>query len=148
MRIKPSWLLGCLFAAGLIIHLDASSAPATDIQVKDAWIRWLPADIPAGGYVTLINTATVDRVLVAVTSPAFGEVGIHQTLDDHGVSTMRSVESVTLKPRVPFRFMEGGYHLMLMQPVRPIHPGDAVVMTFRFSQGAPVDIVFKVRASN
>jgi copper(I)-binding protein len=112
----------------------------------NAWIRWLPADIPAAGYMTLLNTGDADRVLVAVTSPDYGEIGMHQTFDDHGISKMRPVDSITLKPHLPFRFGEGGYHLMLMQPRHPIHPDDKVVMTLRFQDSAPIDAVFEVRA--
>ncbi len=112
----------------------------------DAWIRWLPADIPAAGYMTLVNTSDADRLLVAVTSPDYGAIGMHQSLDDHGISRMRPVDSITLKPHMPFRFSEGGYHLMLMQPNHPLHPGDKVVMTLRFQKGAPIDVVFEVRA--
>jgi copper(I)-binding protein len=124
----------------------AAAAPAPEIEVTDAWIRWLPADIPAGGYMTLVNTQSSDRILVAVTSKDYGAIGIHQTLEDHGVSKMRPVESVTLTPHAPVRFAEGGYHLMLMQPTHPIHPGDRVIMTLRLNQGPPIDAVFTVRA--
>jgi copper(I)-binding protein len=118
-----------------------------DIEVSDAWIRRLPAGIPAAGYLTMVNRATVNRILVAVTSPAFGEVSIHQSVEDHGMSTMRPVDSVTLAPRVPFRFEEGGYHLMLMQPRSAIHPGDRVTMTFHFKDAPSIDAVFAVRGS-
>jgi copper(I)-binding protein len=112
----------------------------------NAWIRWLPADIPAAGYMTLLNTDDADRVLVGVTSADYGEIGMHQSFDDHGISKMRPVDSITLKPHLPFRFSEGGYHLMLMQPRHPLHPGDKVVMTLRFQNGESIDTVFEVRA--
>lgn len=126
--------------------LSSEEQRIPDVRVLDAWIRWLPADIPAGGYLTLINDANTNRVLIAVTSADYGDIGIHQSLDDHGVSKMRPVDSITLKPHVPCRFSEGGYHLMLMQPRRVLHPGDDVVMTLRFRDGATLDAVFKVRA--
>jgi copper(I)-binding protein len=152
-RVAPSLVLharcmrvsGWLFALILMVGAVASAA-ANDVQVEDAWIRWLPADIPAGGYMTLLNTGNADRVLVAVTSTDYGDIGIHESLVDHGVSKMRPVESITLKPHIPLRFREGGYHLMLMQPHRGIHPGDHVVMTLRFREGPPLDVVFAVRA--
>lgn len=158
MQPGNSRFIGCFLGVWLVLQNGAFAAPAPgvqpareaqsapDVQVRDAWIRWLPADIPAGGYMTLLNTASADRVLVAVTSTDYGDIGIHQSLDDHGVSTMRPVESITLKPQVPFRFSEGGYHLMLMQPHRVIHPGDHVVMTLQFREGPPLDVVFAVRA--
>ena len=147
MRAQSWRIIASLFALHLLTGSVVAAAPAPDVQVSDAWIRWLPADIPAGGYMTLINTADADRILVAVTSSDFGVIGIHQTLDDHGVSTMRPVDSITLKPHIPFRFSEGGYHLMLMQPLHPVRPGDKVVITLRFREGAPLEASFTVRAS-
>jgi copper(I)-binding protein len=138
-------LLGCLLAIALAAGLHA--AAASGLVVSDAWIRWLPADLPAAGYLTIVNTGTVERVLVAVTSPAYGEVGIHRSVDDQGMHSMRPVDSITLKPRVPFRFAEGGYHLMLMHARTAIHPGERVVMTFHFGDGDAVEAVFAVRGS-
>jgi copper(I)-binding protein len=132
----------------VLIARVASAAPAADVQVDDAWIRWLPADVPSAGYMTLVNKGSADRVLTAVTSPAYGEVSIHQSLEDHGVSSMRPVGAITLKPHAVVHFSEGGYHLMLMQPRRPLHPGDKVVMTLRFAEGPPLDVVFSVRGAN
>ena len=152
-RRRGTEILGflvCLVALRLMIPEDGRAAPASvsapDVRVMDAWIRWLPADIPAAGYMTLVNTGDADRLLVAVTSPDYGAIGMHQSLDDHGISRMRPVDSITLKPHRSFRFSEGGYHLMLMQPNHPLHPGDKVVMTLRFQNGAPIEAVFEVRA--
>jgi len=163
-------VMGCLFAAALTMSGHATAAPPTEpqspdihtpavpaanipapnippsnIKVTDAWIRWLPADIPAAGYLTLVNTGTKDRVLIAVTSAAFDDVSVHQSLEEHGISTMHPVDSITLKPQTIVRFAEGGYHLMLMRPRRPIHPGDKVAMTLRFETGPPIEVMFDVR---
>jgi copper(I)-binding protein len=137
---------GLLVTAMALTSGVATSAPAADIQVDDAWIRWLPADVPSAGYMTLVNKGSADRVLIAVSSPAYAEISIHHSQEDQGVSTMRPVDSITLKPRSELRFAEGGYHLMLMRPRRPVHPGDTLVMTLRFSEGPPIDVVFSVRS--
>jgi copper(I)-binding protein len=122
--------------------------PSLDIQVKEAWIRWLPANVPGGGYMTVINTGSAVRVLISASSPDYGEVGIHQTRIRNGMNEMRPVGSVELKPRIPVRFAEGGYHLMLMQPKRSLEPGDRVLITLRFVQGPSVEARFEVRAGN
>jgi copper(I)-binding protein len=141
--------MGLVLCAGLLTgtaaHPDAHS---TDIQVKDAWIRWLPANVPGGGYMTLINTGSAARVLIGASSPDYGEVGIHQTRIRLGLTDMTRVESVELKPRIPVRFAEGGYHLMLMQPKRTLQPGDRVLITLHFAQGPPIEVPFEVRAGN
>ena len=99
--------MGLVLFAGLIAGAAAPQCygePSVDIQVKDAWIRWLPANVPAGGYMTLINTGSAARVLIGASSPDYGEVGIHQTRIRNGLNDMTRVESVELKPLVPVRF--------------------------------------------
>ena len=142
-----SWLMGPVLCAGLLTG-TAASEPAIDIQVKDAWIRWLPAGVPGGGYMTLVNTGTAARVLIGATSSDYGEVSMHQTRIRNGVNEMTPVASIELRPRILVRFAEGGYHLMLLKPKRPLKPGDRVLVTFRFTQGPSVEAAFEVRAGN
>jgi copper(I)-binding protein len=138
--------LGVLFAVGLPAHLTAAPAAATDIQVEQAWVRWLPADLPGAGYMTLINAGNSNVVLIDVTSPDYDGISIHQTQDEHGTSRMVAVASIALKPHSTVRFAEGGYHLMLMRPRRPIQPGDKVSISLHFDKGPAVSVPFDVRA--
>jgi periplasmic copper chaperone A len=146
--MTPSWLMGLMLCAGLLTGTAARPGePTIDIQVKDAWIRWLPANVPGGGYMTLVNTGPAARMLIGASSPDYGEVSIHQTRIRNGMNDMTRVESVELKPLIPVRFAEG-YHLMLLQPKRPLKPGDRVLVTLRFAQGPSVEVPFEVRAGN
>jgi copper(I)-binding protein len=147
--LAPSWLIGIVLCAGL--HTGTAAHPGAltvDIQVKDAWIRWLPANVPGGGYMTMINTGSAARVLIGASSPDYGEVSMHQTRIRNGVNEMTPIASIELRPRILVRFAEGGYHLMLLQPKRPLKPGDRVLVTLRFAQGPSVEVPFEVRAGN
>ncbi len=146
MRSRLSWLRKLALAVGLTMGAGVLCAQAAlDIQVKEAWIRWLPPGIPAGGYMTLVNTGSSTRVLVGAVSPDYGEISFHQSVQSHGMSQMTPVDSVVLKPQATVLFAEGGYHLMLMQPKRPIHPGDHVSVTLRFADGRSIEVPFDVR---
>jgi copper(I)-binding protein len=98
--------------------------------------------------VTLTNQGSTTLTLVGVSSPDYADVEMHQTLDNHGMSEMRPVESLVLKPRATVRFAEGGYHLMLMQATRQLHPGDRVQIIFRFSDGRTMPVPFEVRSAS
>jgi copper(I)-binding protein len=126
----------------------AHTAVAPVVEAAGAWVRWLPADLPAAGYVTLTNQGSTTLTLVGVSSPDYADVEMHQTLDNHGMSEMRPVESLVLKPRATVRFAEGGYHLMLMQATRQLHPGDRVQIIFRFSDGRTMPVPFEVRSAS
>jgi copper(I)-binding protein len=137
----------------MVLWVVLSAMPAAfagplsaDVQVKDAWIRWLPAGIPAGGYMTLVNTGSVTYTLVGASSPDYGQIGIHQTSENQGMSEMRPVDSIALEPHTPVRFAEGSYHLMLMQPKRKIRVGDHVTVALRFADGQSLNVRFAVRA--
>ena len=144
-----SWLMGLVLCAGLLTGAAARPGESSiDIQVKDAWIRWLPANVPGGGYMTVINTGSAARVLIGASSPDYGEVSIHQTRIRMGLNAMTRVESVELKPLIPVRFSEGGFHLMLMQPKRSLRLGDRVLITLHFAQGPSIEVAFEVRAGN
>jgi copper(I)-binding protein len=141
---KPSlFLLLAVFWAA-----SADAQGTADIRVSDAWIRWLPAGVPAAGYMTVTNGGTVDHELIGASSPDFRDVGIHQTHDMAGMpgmSEMTPVASIRLKAHATVRFAEGGYHLMLAQPKKALHPGDKVVVILRMSDGQTLEVPFDVR---
>jgi copper(I)-binding protein len=145
-----NWLVGFTVPAFLCV-LPGGFALATaigqDIQVTEAWIRWLPANVPSGGYMTLTNTGTVPRVLIGAASADFGAISFHQTRSNNGVSQMAAVGALTVAPRRSLRFTPGGYHLMLMQPKRALHPGDHVSISLRFAGGQSLEVLFEVRTA-
>jgi periplasmic copper chaperone A len=135
-------LLGLWIAAGAVA---AAAAPPATIAVNDAWVRWLPANLPAGGYVTLTNTGTEVQVLTGATSPDFGEVSLHHSFQRDGVSQMQPVSQIEIPAGHALSLAAGGYHLMLEQPTRPLKPGDEVSITLHFAGGASTAAQFEVR---
>lgn len=147
--VRTEILAGVLLA---LLSIASRAEPSTDIRAKadievtDAWIRWLPANLPGAGYATLTNTGSAVHVLVGASSPDYGDVSIHLTRVNNGMTEMRPIDSIILKPHTSVRFAEGGHHFMLMQPKRSLHPGDQVLVTLRFTEGLSITIPFEVRA--
>jgi copper(I)-binding protein len=131
----------------LLILASVVAAAGTDLPIRasDAWIRWLPAGLPGAGYLTLTNTGSRTCVLIGAQSADFADVSFHQTHSTGGMSSMTPVDSIVVKPHDSVRLAVGGLHLMLMQPNRPLHPGDTVVVSLRFSDGQTLDVSFEVR---
>jgi copper(I)-binding protein len=122
-----------------------SSAATPAIRVEDAWIRWLPANLPAAGYVTLVNTGDRAEVFLGASSGDFRDVSLHQSRNNAGTMEMRPVERIVIAAHSSIRLQGAGYHLMLMQPNRAFKPGDQVTMVLRF-EGGTVTAQFEVRA--
>ena len=141
-------LLRVLLLMGGLLGARGAAAAVPPVEVRDAWIRWLPAGLPGAGYMTLTNEGSRVWVLKDAVSAAYGSVSVHRTRERGGMSTMEPVDSVVLKPHQTVRFAVGGLHLMLMQPSRPLHPGDNVVVTLRFADGSMLDVIFPVRAGD
>lgn len=135
------FLLGLLVLASASVAVQAGSPP---VSVSQALLRWLPGDLPMAGYFRITSHATSPLSLVGATSPAFGEVMLHRSVEEAGVSHMEHVDHVTLNPGQTVSFAPGGYHLMLMQRRQDVQAGQEVPMTLRFSDGETVTTSFRV----
>ena len=125
--------------------LFAVSAWAADITVSGAWIRHLPAGVPAGGYFTVHNQGRETAALVGASSPDYGMVMIHRTVEKGGMSMMRPVDRIEVPAGGKVSFRPGGYHLMFMQAQHDIEVGSRVPVTLEFSGGQKVSAQFEVR---
>lgn len=146
-RLAP--LLTALLFAGLCTanpNANPANARAAAIGIRDAWIRWLPAGVPAGGYLTLRNEGDRAEVLTHVSSPDYTDISLHRSVMHAGVATMEPVAQIVLPPHQSLQFAAGGYHLMLSHPTRAIRPGDQVRIDFHFSDGTTAEAAFDVRA--
>lgn len=120
-------------------------AHAAGFRLDDAWVRALPGGAPAGGYFLLRNDGTKAVELTAASSPAFGQVMLHQSVQSGGVARMRDVHAVTVPAGGAVNFTPGGYHLMLMAPARKIVRGEKIPVTLKFADGRAVTAQFEVR---
>ena len=125
----------------------ASASPAAPVAVTDAWVRWLPAGLPMGGYMSLRNTGTRPLRLIGARSASFGMVMLHRSEVIGGMARMVHVDTITVPPGGSVRFAPGGYHLMLMQ-ARDVKPGDSVDIDLQFAGHAPLPVSFQVRGAS
>jgi periplasmic copper chaperone A len=128
----------------------AATSPATaaqTVQIKAAWIRWLPGGVPLAGYATLANVSDQPLVLTSATSDAFHDLSLHQTLQTGGTVRMSPLERISIAPHTTLDFEARGIHLMLMQPRETLDPHGAVPITLHFADGSSLTVQFQVRAS-
>lgn len=129
----------CLFT------LPALGATQTGITLTHPWIRWLPGDLPLGGYVELVNHDARAHRLIGADSPAFTRIGLHRSISTQGNAHMVPVKTLTIPPHARQALAPGGYHLMLMHATRPLHIGEQVLIHLHFADGQTRSARFAVR---
>jgi periplasmic copper chaperone A len=152
-RLVSALLLGAWLGAGSSFAVAAASgAPSAStvsaLEIRDAWIRWLPAGLPAAGYLTLINHSDQPIKLTGASGEAYRDISLHHSMSHEGMSHMEAVGEITVPAHSTLRFATAGYHLMLMQPAHTLAPGDHLVLALHFAGGADYSASFEVRAPN
>lgn len=109
----------------MLMALTINPVLAQEVTVKDAWIRGtVPGQSGTGAFMEL--TGKSNARLVGVASPAAKVVEVHNMKMENGVMKMHPVEGIDLPAGKPVRLAPGGYHVMLMELVRPLNAGDKV----------------------
>ncbi len=99
--------LGALITLALGAPALAAAKPSP-IQVRDAWIRWLPAGLPAGGYMVIENNGDHPIELLGARSDAYADVMLHRTVRKGDTMDMVGVKRVSIPAhgKVEFRELE------------------------------------------
>lgn len=158
-RLRPAAALALTataFLCGTVLLLASpparsATAPsaatqAEAVQIKSAWIRWLPGGVPLAGYATLVNVSDQPSVLTSATSVAFQDLSLHQTLQTGGSVRMSPLERISIAPRTTLDFEARGIHLMLMQSRQTFDTHGEVPITLHFADGSSLTVQFQVRS--
>ena len=130
------------------LFLAACSPPAAEqtLKFEDAWVRATPPGaMMTAGFGRLVNHTDLKLEITAYTSPNYGDVSLHQTVIENGVSRMKEVSGLSIPPGDEVELAPGGYHLMLMMPKQTSGTNDRVVLQIeeaggqRFSFELPVE---------
>jgi periplasmic copper chaperone A len=148
IKSKAFVSLGCSVALSLSLGFApaAQAAGANAISVKDAWVRWLPNNLPAAGYATLVNASDKPVDLVDISSNDYGDAMLHQTVSNGSSQKMVMVDKLTVPAHGQVAIAPGGYHVMLEDAKHKVAPGDTVHLTLKFSDGESLDTPFAVKS--
>lgn len=118
--------------------------PLASLGIINAKLRTPVAGRPSAGYLGIENQGQEADRLMAITSPDFGRVEMHDTQSDGGMKKMVKLDGVEIGPGNTVDFAPGGKHLMLFEPTRPLKNGDTVSMELTFAKAGPMTIRFTV----
>lgn len=99
-----------------------------EVTVTEAWVRGTVATQKATGAFMKIRSSD-DAKLVAAASPAANIVEVHEMAIKDNVMTMRAIDALALPAGKTVELKPGGYHVMLIDLVKPLAAGDMVPVT-------------------
>jgi copper(I)-binding protein len=145
MRRLFGWCFGIVPLATLL----AGASPAVsgeefrvgDLVVELPWARATAGRAPNGVvYMSLSNRGDAADWLVAVATPIAARAGVHETLRQGGVMTMRGVKRLEIPPGGSTTLQPGGLHVMLMGLRVPIEKGQTFPLTLTFERAGVVEV--------
>ena len=122
-----------------------SQNPAfTNIKIEDAYTRaTAPGQQVAGGFLKIDNKGNADQLLGA-SSPAAGEVQLHEMAMDGNVMKMRQVKDIPVPAGGTVELKPGGYHLMFMNLKGPFVAGQTVPVKLKFAKAGEMELKLPV----
>jgi copper(I)-binding protein len=142
-------ILNTLFCTALTLA-SATTAHA-DVTVKEPWVRGTVASQKATGAFMQLSTTEPVR-LVEVRSGAAKIVEVHEMRMEGDRMMMKAVPGIDLVPGQTFELKPGGFHVMLIDVVKPLNAGDKVPLTLvlegKDKKRTQVEVSAEVRALN
>ena len=146
--MKPIFPLAALGLALAACGQPAQKAQApmvAAVAVTDAWCRPTPNGAQAGGCYATFLASTDDR-LIGGSSPAAGELQVHEMTMADGVMRMSQLkDGLVLPSGKAVALAPGGEHLMLTGLTQPLVAGQTVPLTLRFASAPEVTVQAQIR---
>jgi hypothetical protein len=125
--------------------LAAAAAASAQVLVADPWVRGTVTGQKAtGAFMQLKSPA--DTALVAAASPVANIVEIHEMKMEGGMMKMKAIDKLALPAGKAIDLKPGGYHVMLMDLVKPLQDGDTVPLQLTFEDKAGKKQTVEVKA--
>jgi len=141
--------IGWLFSIALMAlagSIQAQEAKVGSIKIENAYVRaTAPGQPAAGAFMKIENSGAADQ-LVSASSPAAGEVQLHQMSMEGNVMKMGQVKDIAVPASGSVYLKPGGYHIMLMNIKAPLKAGETVPVKLKFARAGEVEVKLPVNA--
>ncbi|MFN8734865.1 MAG: copper chaperone PCu(A)C [Hyphomonadaceae bacterium] len=125
--------------------VDFSDERGGTFAIMNPVIRTPMAGRPTAGYFDFNYNDKVPDRIIAVASPVFKRVEMHDSVTDGGMKKMVKLDTLELPAKSSIKFTPGGKHLMLFDPTKALKAGELVKVTFVFAERDPIDVSFEVK---
>jgi periplasmic copper chaperone A len=137
-------VLAAVFVSGAAL---ADDYQFKSLRVSNPFARATPPGAKvAGAFMTIKNVGPDADRLISASSPAAGQVEIHQMAMDGGMMKMRAVKGIDLKAGATVELKPGGYHVMLEDLKQPLKQGEQIPVQLTFEKAGVVEVMVHVEA--
>jgi len=146
--LKALFIIAGIALSSAILAQGVSKTVTTNaIKIEDAYTRaTVPGQQVAGGFMKIENKgASVDQLLSA-SSPAAGEVQLHEMAMEGNVMKMRQVRDIGVPAGGVVELKPGGYHLMFISLKGPFAAGETVPVKLKFAKAGELEVKMPVNA--
>ena len=144
--MKRNTLALLAVALGFSFSVQAQEAKVGSIKIENAYTRaTVPGQQVAGGFMKIENKGIADQ-LVSVSSPAAGEVQLHEMAMEGSVMKMRQVKDIAVPAGGSVELKPGGLHLMFINIKAPLSAGESVPVKLKFAKAGEVEVKMPVNA--
>ncbi|QWD74831.1 copper chaperone PCu(A)C [Polynucleobacter sp. TSB-Sco08W16] len=148
LKILSIGLLSLGLCSSLMAQGVAKTVSTDAIKIDDAFTRaTAPGQQVAGGFMKIENKGNVPDQLLSASSPAAGEVQLHEMAMDGNVMKMRQVKDIAVPANGSVELKPGGYHLMFMSLKGPFVAGESVPVKLKFAKAGDVEVKFPVNTA-
>jgi copper(I)-binding protein len=135
------------FSASTLAQNVTQTVTTNAIKVENAYTRaTVPGQQVAGGFMKIENKgASVDQ-LISASSPAAGEVQLHEMAMEGNVMKMRQVKDIAVPAGGTVELKPGGYHLMFMSLKGPFAAGETVPVKLKFAKAGELEVKLPVNS--
>jgi copper(I)-binding protein len=118
---------------------------ANTIKIENAYTRaTAPGQQVAGGFMKIENKGNAGDQLLSASSPAAGEVQLHEMAMEGNVMKMRQVKDIAVPAGGSVELKPGGYHLMFLNLKGPFAAGQTVPVKLKFAKAGEVEVKLPV----
>ena len=143
-KVLAFGVLTAIFSLNTAVY--AQSAKVSSLQIDNAYTRaTAPGQQVAGGFMKIENKGAADQ-LISASSPAAGEVQLHEMAMEGNVMKMRQLKDIPVPAGGAVELKPGGLHLMLMNIKTPLAAGETIPVKLKFAKAGEVEVKFQVNS--
>ena len=118
---------------------------SAEINISNAYIpKMPPSSATLAAYFTITNEGDQTRTIIGIEAAGFEIAHLHKATTSDGVSAMKTLHRLMIKPGETVVAEPGGLHAMLMKPEKAALAEGQVVLKLHFDDGVSVDVIATV----